>query len=59
MKEMRITAHEPEKLLGLEGLIEDVAILDNLAEKRKAAILRELDPETRRLLEELVAQGIC
>jgi hypothetical protein len=31
MKEMRITAHEPEKLLGLEGLIEDVAILDNLA----------------------------
>lgn len=61
MKELCITAHEPEEeLLGPEDLAEDVATLNRLlAEKRKAAILSELDPETRRLLEELVAQGIC
>jgi len=49
-----------EELLGPKELEEDVATLDRLlAEKRKAAILSELDPETWHLLEELVEQGIC
>jgi len=46
-KEGYITAHEPdEELLGPKELEEDVATLDRLlAEKRKAAILSELDHE--------------
>ena len=64
MKRAYITAQEPEEeLLGPEDLDKDVATLNRLlAEKREAArsaILSQLDPDTQRLLKELVAQGAC
>ncbi len=64
MERAYITAQEPEEeLLGPEDLDEDVATLNRLlAKKREAArsaILDQLDPDTQRLLRELVAQGAC